>query len=594
MSKRVVVLGMDALVLPLIKRFVKEGVLPNFARMFQEGSRSYALSVVPPYTPTNWATIASGALPGRHGAGNWTDITPSDPIGRVARSTFDSRALHADTLWNAASRAGLQTTLLTYPGAYPTTMEKVTVIAPLYRGLTGHALASGGEYVLTLSDNGPIKLPVRSQVTGPLLLPTEDGHQELHPEGLEHFSKFSLAHFAGTYEIYWDGQSLLTLPSSGWSPWAMIPDGKGGHASVRFRLIQANGDTIHFLRSEIYPTRGFTDPPGYADELFSSLGPFFEHPAVINRDSDLALEALMDEIQDQVDWYIGAFKHSAKYRQWDLFMTHWHWIDTAQHNFLAGLDPAPGMEPDVRAVSVIRRSYELGDRLLGGFLSVLDKSDHLIVVSDHGHVPNRRIASVARRLVEVGLAHFDDNKLPRQVIDRSRSLAYLLSPHEIVVNLQGRNDGGIVSKDNYATVVDAIRQALVDWKDPDNGNHLVAYALEKPHQQLLGYFGSRTGDVMFLYNPGYSWGVPQNGNTVGPSDGSSNHGAQLPTTATERTANMATLVAMGPSIRQGYERNADDLGYVSLMDVAPLVSFLLGMNPPRDCRGAVPQDFLRH
>ena len=59
MSKRVVVLGMDALVLPLIKRFVKEGVLPNFARMFQEGSRSYALSVVPPYTPTNWATIAS-------------------------------------------------------------------------------------------------------------------------------------------------------------------------------------------------------------------------------------------------------------------------------------------------------------------------------------------------------------------------------------------------------------------------------------------------------------------------------------------------------------------------------------------------------
>lgn len=592
MTQRVVVLGMDALVLPLIERFIGEGVLPNFSHVFQHGSRSFALSVLPPYTPTNWATIASGALPGRHGAGNWTDVTTRDPVGRVGRSTFDSRSLHADTLWNAASRAGLRTTLLTYPGAYPTTANNVTVIAPLYRGLTGHALASGGEYVVTLSDHQSIKLPVKSQVTGPLLLPTEDGHQELYPEGVEYFSNFSVAHMADSYQIFWDEQPLLRLPEHGWSAWATIPDGKGGNASVRFRVIQVEGETVHVMRSEIYPVSGFTDPPGYADELFSDLGPFFEHPAVINKDSDLAIEALMDEIQDQVDWYIGAFKHSARQRPWDLFMTHWHWIDTAQHNFLAGLDPEPGVDADERAVSIIRQSYQLGDRLLGGVLAELGESDHLIVVSDHGHVPNRRIASVARRLVEVGLAKFDETKLPRQVIDRSRSMAYLLSPHEIAINLQGRNDRGIVPPEQYEQLTAAVRQALLEWKDPDNDKGLVAYALERPHQQLLGYFGDRTGDVMFLYNPGYSWGVPNNGKSVGPADGSANHGAQLPTTTTERTANMATFLAMGPTIRQGYRRNVEDLGYVSLTDIAPLVSYLLKMNPPRDCRGALPQDFL--
>ncbi len=594
MARRVVVLGMDALVLPLIKRFADEGVLPNFSRMLREGASSYALSVLPPYTPTNWATIASGAVPGRHGAGNWTDVTAEDPAERKARSTFDARTLQADTLWNAASRSGLRTMLLTYPGAYPTTVEKVTVIAPLYRGLTGHALVSGGEYNLTLTNGRQVSLPVKSQVMGPLLVPTEDGHQELNPEGLEHFSKFSIARDANnTYQIYWDEKVLMTLPSSGWGPWATIPAGNSEQASVRFRVLNTDGDNVHFVRSEIYPTRGFTDPPEYADDLFRSLGPFFEHPAVINRESDQAIDALMDEIRDQVDWYIGALKHSAQHKPWDLFMTHWHWIDTAQHNFLAGLDPEPGVAPDDRAVSVIRRSYELGDRLLGGFLSEMDESDHLIVVSDHGHVPNRRIASAARRLVEVGLAQFDETKLPRQVIDRSRSMAYLLSPHEIVVNLKGRNAGGIVSKENFAQVSEAIRDALVEWKDQDSGRHLVAYALEKPHQQLLGYFGTRTGDVMFLYNPGYSWGVPSNGLSVGPADGSSNHGAQMPTTTTNRTANMATLLAMGPSIRHGYERNIQELGCVSLMDVAPLVSNLLDMTPPKDCRGAVPQDFLK-
>ncbi len=593
MSGRVIVLGMDALVLPLIKRFVAEGALPNFQRLLNDGSYSYALSVLPPYTPTNWATIASGALPGRHGAGNWTDVTVSDPIGRKARSTFDARALHADTVWNAASRAGLHTMLVTYPGSYPTKFAGVTIVAPLYRGLTGHVLASGGEYDIDLSSGQRIKLPVKSQSSGPLLLPTEDGHQELYPEGLEHFSGFEISRDNQTIAIYWHDAPLVVLAENTWSAWTTIPDGHGGQASVRFRLLNMTDHKVHLIRSEIYPIQGFTDPPSYADEIYRAVGPFFEHPAAINRESEEAVNALLEELQDQVDWYIGVAKHSAENRPWDLFMTHWHWIDTAQHNFLTGLDPEPGVDPDERAVSIIRKSYQLGDRLLGGFLGQMKPMDHLMVVSDHGHVPNRRIASVTRRLVETGLAVFDEKRLPSQVIDRTRSKVYLLSPHEIVVNLEGRNDGGIVPQTEYQVVAEAALDALLDWKDPETGKRLVAYALERSHQQILGYFGSRVGDVMFLYNSGYSWGTPQHNMSVGPSDGSSNHGAQLPTTTTERTANMATLMALGPSIRSGYERRAEDLGYVSLTDITPLISHLLGIVPPIDCRGAVPRDFLQ-
>lgn len=594
MPGRVVVLGMDALVLPLVKRFVREGVLPHFEQVLREGSHSYALSVVPPYTPTNWATIATGSVPGRHGAGNWTDVTAGDARDRVPRSTFDARSLHADTVWNAASRAGRRSLLMTYPGAYPTTAPGVTVVAPLYRGLTGHVLAAGAEYTVTLSTGeGAVPLPVKSHPGGPLLVPTEDGHQELHPDAGEPFAGFAVARQGGQLVIYWRDQLLTTLPSESWSSWCEIPAPSSATGSVRFRLVADHQDTVRIIRSEIYPTQGFTDPTDYAPALYDRVGPFFEHPAAIRRDDDAAMEALLEEIRDQVDWYVGVLTDSAQYRPWDLFMTHWHWIDTAQHNFLAGLDPEPGVEPDERAVSIIRRSYQLGDRLLGGVLAELGDEDHLIVVSDHGHVPNRRVASVARRLVDVGLAVFDERTRPRQTIDRRQSRAYLLSPHEIVVNLQGRNDGGVVEPSAYRQTVDEIVDALMDWKDPETGGRLVGYALPKEHQHLLGYFGDRVGDVMFLYNPGYSWGVPQGGLTVGPADGSSNHGAQLPTTTTARTANMATLIARGPRIRAGYGRIPDERGYVSLMDVTPLIANLLGIAPPWDCRGAVPTDFLR-
>lgn len=589
---RVVLLGMDALVLPLVKRFVDEGVLPHFGELLKGGAHSFALSVMPPYTPTNWATIATGALPGRHGAGNWTDVDVRDAVGRVALSTFDARALHADTIWNALSRTGGKSLLLTYPGSYPTRQPGVTVVAPLYRGLTGHALLPGMEYTVAIGADETLPLPSTNVTPGALVVPTEDGHQELHPVTSSHFSAFALARKANKLEVLWDSQPLVALEGAEWSEWVTVPDGIGSEASVRFRLLSDDGNTVTFLRSELYPIRGFTDPKSYADSVYDEVGPFFEHPVAIHRDSALAMNALLDEIQDQVDWYIGLGRHSAQHVAWDLFMTHWHWIDTAQHTFLAGLDPEDGVEPDDWSIQVIRRSYELGDRLLGGFMDQLGTDDHLIVVSDHGHVPNRRIASVARRLVECGLAVFDKASGRRQVIDRSRSRAYLLSPHELVVNLQGRNDGGIVPPDQYPAVVDEVMDALLDWRDSETGKRLVGYALPRRHQQLLGYFGDRTGDVMFLYNPGISWGTPKAGVVVGPADGSSNHGAQLPTTVTSRTANMASFLAWGPKIRPGYERNLEERGFISLTDVAPLMAHLLGIAPPLDCRGSVPWDIL--
>lgn len=590
---RVIVVGVDALVLPLVKRFAAEGHLPHFARMLRDGACSYALPVIPPYTPTNWATIASGALPGRHGAGNWTDVTAADPPDRTPLSTFDARTLGADTLWAAADRVGRRSLLITYPGSYPTSLSHVTVVAPLYRsGLAGHSFVRGGEYWLPVGEGASYAFPMAATARGRLLVPTADGHDEVDLAPLAEAAMFSVQRTGETLRVTWADQPLVDVSGRQWSPWAIIPWPAGRRASVRFKVLRWEPDRVQLLRSEIYPIDQFTHPLDYAPRVFEEVGPFFEHPATVRRDDDASLTAIFEEIRDQVDWYGGVVRHASVHRPWDLAMMHWHWVDTAQHGFLAGLDPEEGTAPDPRAESALRKSYQLADRLLGHMLDELQADDHLLVVSDHGCVPNRRVASIARRLVEVGLAEWNPDAAPRELLDPDRSRVLTFSPHELVVNLAGRNAHGTVPPADYEAVVRETVDALLDWKDDPDQRRVVAYALPKEHQHLLGYFGERCGDVMYLFNPGYSWGTPREPGVIGGPNGISNHGPQLPTTITAQSANLATLMAIGPRIRPGFERDYDARGYVSLTDVAPLVAELMGMAPPLDCRGAMPVDFL--
>lgn len=593
MAGRVIVLGFDALVLPLVKEFVGRGLLPNFEFLMKNGAIAEAMSVLPPYTPTNWATIATGALPGQHGAGNWDDSTVWDSIDRIPDSTFDARALSADTLWAAAARQGISSLLLAYPGSYPTDNPNVTVVAPLYRGLTGHAWAHGQEYEIEIPrEDSPVILMNEAE-RAQLVVPTEDGHHAMNG-GHDQVPLFYVIRKKDRLWISAEDTILCELMLGRWSNWCELPKKGTDTACVRFRLVQELPTSIRVLRSEIYPKSGFTYPLDYSSVVYRDLGPGFEHPAVFKRSDLQSFEAVQDELKDQINWYFRIAQHAALYRPWRLYMHHWHWLDTAQHSYLADFDPDGDSPQDPIAVTIISRSYQIADDLLGKFLNIMTPDDHLLIVSDHGHVPNRRIASVERRLVEAGLAYFDPERLPAEVIDRRRSRVYTLSPHQLAINLENRNDTGIVKLRDFFRIVREARDALLDWKDPATGDRVVAYALINDDQSLLGYFGPRRGDVLFLFNQGYGWGTPNGHSTIGPGDGSANHGSQLPTAKTMRSSNLATIGAIGPRISVSYERDSSVKGYLSLLDVAPLIAELLGIPTPKDCRGAVPVDFLKY
>jgi predicted AlkP superfamily phosphohydrolase/phosphomutase len=644
-DKRVAIIGLDSTFLPLYKRFVDEGVLPTFARLLAEGTANEAMPCLPCYTPTNWATLATGALPGAHGAANWDDRRPGQDPAAAATSTFNATRVTAETIWEAAERAGLKCLVVAHPAAWPPRIKAGYVVAPLDRGLTSFVILPGEVYDLDLRA-GPARVVVpggesAAEVAQETLAPSaaskpagevrslEDGAEfgapvarrerleptaeRLEAEGGGRAASRPLglrlrATLDGDVVVLEDeteapaagAKPVAALEPGAWSDWlfgAFVGREGPVRASCRFKLLSLGGGRARLLRSEVYPCEGIAFPPGLAAEIIEHVGPYFEHPARRQIESEADLEAVIEEMRYQAQWHVRLARYlqerdrAGGARPWDLYQSHWHWPDSAIHAFLAQADPAaPAYVPErgAFALEVLRRTMQVADEMVAGFKELVGDDGYVFVVSDHGNSPNMYACDIQAHLAERGLVALSDEPTPRgrPRVDRRRSRAYMHGGLQVCVNLRGRDPGGTVEPADYERVQEEIIDALYEWKHPQTGKRAVALALKKRDAQLIGFFGETVGDVIFVYNNGFSWTQPRSG-TIDVARGGANHGPQLPTAATAMSSNLAVLMAWGPGIRPGYERDRERLGLMRLLDVVPTVCHVLGIRPPAQATGAV-------
>ena len=104
--------------------FIDEGVMPNLKRLTVEGVAAELFPAIPAYTPTNWATLATGADTGTHGAPGWSLDMPD---GREV-STFVSCTINAETIWEVAEHAGHKVCIFNYPASMPSRLDNGCVI----------------------------------------------------------------------------------------------------------------------------------------------------------------------------------------------------------------------------------------------------------------------------------------------------------------------------------------------------------------------------------------------------------------------------------------------------------------------------------
>lgn len=112
---RVMLIGFDGATLDLILPWVKDGILPNFARLLSEGASGPLESTVPPVTPAAWSSLATGMNPGKHGIFDFFARRKDSYESYVV----NARDRHGVTLWELLSQAGYRTTVFNVPATYP-------------------------------------------------------------------------------------------------------------------------------------------------------------------------------------------------------------------------------------------------------------------------------------------------------------------------------------------------------------------------------------------------------------------------------------------------------------------------------------------
>lgn len=114
-ERKVFVIGLDGATLDIIKPLVREGKLPNFARLMRKGSYGILKSAVPPITPCAWASFATGKHPSKHGLYDFNHME-GDPLNtKSVNRTF----VRSKSIWKILTEAGKRAVVLDVPLTYP-------------------------------------------------------------------------------------------------------------------------------------------------------------------------------------------------------------------------------------------------------------------------------------------------------------------------------------------------------------------------------------------------------------------------------------------------------------------------------------------
>src|SRR5690242_14251497 len=99
---RLFILGLDGSPLPLLRRLMAQGDMPNLARIFEGGTAVEMDSSLPDVSAVAWTSINTGKNPGKHGIYGFVDRKPGTDSMEVMTSTH----VRAKTIWELVSAAG--------------------------------------------------------------------------------------------------------------------------------------------------------------------------------------------------------------------------------------------------------------------------------------------------------------------------------------------------------------------------------------------------------------------------------------------------------------------------------------------------------
>lgn len=617
--KRLILVSWDGAADWVIDKLLAEGKLPNVARLVATGVRAEASRPAwPSKTACGHAAIWTGAYADVNGiSGNWVPQLPKAQHSLLEDiSGFHSTGLTAEPLWISAARAGKKVVVLSATHTFPSDRDRKALaeagvpeerlktfsgfeskIAPAriltsvdLRPVVGTAwrhqamaspssreielrVADASFFALVYDDksdpvNGLDTVLIRQGSRDPLLAA---GEATIKPrEASESIDAYSPRFRVSKSALF--GFTYFRL-------FDLSPDGSS------MALYQRGVNGLQGLASHADIEAYTAAYGGFHDEAFFTL---YEEKLLGSRlwegGDGTAERRLLETLRLDVDFRVRSIRYAMKEWNPDVVFHYTPTTDSAGHTWIGALDPS-GRNYDPKLAAKLWPFYEevfrLEDVWLGHLIEAAGSNGVVCLVSDHGMAATDSLFFPNAVLQRAGLLASEGGKIQ---LARTQACVPPFSDFFVTVNGTDRREGIVKDADREA-VLRRVEDALLSARDPRDGQRIVR-AVFRPNETIgLGIDGEACGDLYFDLMPGYYPLSRVSANIVEPDAspiGSGNHGF-FPF----RRSMQAICIMGGAGLAAGRK-----IGPVRQIDIAPTLSHLLGIPPPRDARGHAIADVL--
>ena len=511
-AKRVVILGLDGMDPGLATKFMREGRMPNFARLAERGVFRTLDTSNPSMSPVAWSSFTTGTDPSSHGIFDFltrdpctyapmlssTDIRQAKrvlnigryvvPLGKPTMKLLQKGTAFWKFLGDRHIFSIIQRVPITFPPVRFRGLLLSGMCVPDLRGSQGtfsffstesregKAAFTGGEQtVLRPGKDGRI----RSRIVGPDNSMSRSGGRMTLP--------FTLVARADGARLEIDDGPAVDLAIGRYSEWVTLTfkAGLGVKVSgiVRFNLVSVAPE-VRLYMTPIHidpekPAMPISHPSVYAVYLAKKLGPYAtlglaEDTWALNErviDEQAFLDQALSFCDERERMFFDAVARVKK----GLVTTVFDTTDRVQHMFYRYLDPSHPANPGkdtTRHADAIGQVYARMDGILGRLLAETDDPDTVVmVISDHGFTNFRRGVNLNTWLRDHGYLVLKDGKATSgdwfEAVDWNRTRAFSLGLTGLFINRKGRETSGIVEEGaEYEALTEEIARKLEQLVDP--------------------------------------------------------------------------------------------------------------------------------
>ena len=549
--QRTVILGFDGMDPELADRFIKEGRLPNLAKLREHGTFRKLRTTFPAISPVAWSTFMTGVNPGKHNIYDFLarDLNSYLPFLSSALIRGPKRSIQvgkyilplgkprikglrrSTPFWHWLGKAGIFCSVIRVPVTFPPEKFPGVLLSgmcvPDLKGSQGtFCLCTTRRSSLKIREGGariPFereKSSYRSYIPGPDDPLGGDSGRELRVE-FEIWPEVDKA----CARLKVDSESF-TLKVGEYSPWIPVRFKAGlnisAHGICRFYLKEVSPEVeVYITPVNIDPGKPdlpISHPVTYSIYLAKLFGPYAtlglaEDTWALNEevlDDRAFLEQCYANHDDRERMFFDALEKTQKGLCACVFDT----TDRVQHMFWRYLEedhPAARDTPRDQRPEVIQDLYSRMDALVGRVLEKMDDKALLLVVSDHGFKSFARCVNLNGWLYQNGYLALNHDKTESrdwfEDVDWARTSAYTMGLNGLYLNLRGRERYGIIAPgEEAAALKEELRVKLGGLLDPASGRPGITGAFDCD-EIFAGPYVDNAPDLIVGYGDGFraSW-----------------------------------------------------------------------------------------